>query len=217
MDAVIPGLYASAPEPLPFGPALEIRAFVLERGEGNLLVSRAETLKTEVNAINELGGISRQYLTHRHEASPACDWIAETFGAPLHCHADDAPSIAQTCSVGQTFSERHQLDDDFEVIPIPGHTPGATAYLWNSGSHRCLFTGDTIVTRAGEWLAVVVDGKSDRGRYIESLELLRGFDFDVLAHSVGTSGQPHHAFVDADGGERRIERIVERLRRGKNH
>jgi hypothetical protein len=43
MDAVIPGLYASPPEPVPFGPSLEIPAFLLEREQGNLLVYRADT------------------------------------------------------------------------------------------------------------------------------------------------------------------------------
>jgi hypothetical protein len=31
MDAVTPGLYASPPEPSPFGPSLEIRAFSYHR------------------------------------------------------------------------------------------------------------------------------------------------------------------------------------------
>jgi hypothetical protein len=217
MDATIPGLYASAPEPLPFGPSLEIRAFLLQRDPGNLLLYRADTLKPEVNAINELGGISRQYLNHRHEAAPACDWVAETFGAPLHCHAEEAPSVSDTCSVDATFSERHKLDDDFEVIPTPGHTSGATAFLWDSGKHRCLFTGDTIVIRDGEWLAVLLDGVSDRDRYIESLELIRGLDFDLLTPSVATAGQPHYALVDRAEAERRIDAILERVRRGENN
>ncbi len=37
METVIPGLHASAPEPLEFGPSLEIRAFLLQREQGNLL------------------------------------------------------------------------------------------------------------------------------------------------------------------------------------
>jgi hypothetical protein len=70
MDNVIPGLYASTPEPLGFGPSLEIRAFLLQRQRGNLLVYRSEMLKRDVEEINALGGISRQYLNHHHEASP---------------------------------------------------------------------------------------------------------------------------------------------------
>jgi hypothetical protein len=41
METVIPGLYASAPEPLPFAPSLDIRAFLLRREQGNLLVYSA--------------------------------------------------------------------------------------------------------------------------------------------------------------------------------
>src|SRR3712207_5584112 len=83
MENVIPGLYASTPEPLGFGPSLEIRAFLLQRERGNLLVYRSEMLERDAEEIDALGGISRQYLNHRHEASPACDWVATTYGAPL--------------------------------------------------------------------------------------------------------------------------------------
>jgi glyoxylase-like metal-dependent hydrolase (beta-lactamase superfamily II) len=217
MDPVIPGLYASAPEPLPFGPSLEIRAFLLQREPGNLLLYRADTLEQDVRAINDLGGVSRQYLNHRHEAAPICDWVAATFGAPLHCHAEEAPSVSETCNVDETFTERHRLDDDFEVIPTPGHTSGATAFVWDAGEHRCLFTGDTIFIRGGEWAAVLLDGISDRTQYIESLELIRGLDFDLLVPSFGTAGQRRYAFVDHAEAERRIDAILERVRRGENN
>src|SRR5215204_5192103 len=72
MDNVIPSLYASTPEPLGFGPSLEIRAFLLQRERGNLLLYRSEMLKRDVEELNALGGVSRQYLNHHHEASPAC-------------------------------------------------------------------------------------------------------------------------------------------------
>ena len=47
------------------------------------------------------------------------------------------------------------------MIPIPGHTPGATAYLWDSGERRYLFTGDSLYLSDGEWMAAVLDS-SDR-------------------------------------------------------
>lgn len=170
MDTVIPGLSASAPEALPFDPSLAIRAFLLRRDRGNLLVYRAGTIEREAQSVNELGGLSRQYLNHRHEASPTCDWVAKTFGAPLHCHEAEAPAVSETCHVDETFSERHRLDDDFDVIPTPGHTGGATAYLWDTGRHRCLFTGDTIYFRDGEWVGALLGGVSDKGRYLEGAD-----------------------------------------------
>ena len=217
MNAVIPGLYASEPEPLGFGPSLEIRAFLLQRERGNLLLYRANTLEQDIRAVKDFGGLSRQYLNHRHEASPTCDWVAKTFGAPLHCHENERRSVSESCNVDETFSERHHLEYDFEVIPTPGHTSGATAFLWDSGEHRCLFTGDTIYFHEGEWVAAVLDGVSDRERYIESLELIRRLDFDLIVPSIATAGQPYYAFTDKGDTQRRIGAILERLRRGENH
>jgi glyoxylase-like metal-dependent hydrolase (beta-lactamase superfamily II) len=108
------------------------------------------------------------------------------------------------------------LDDDFEVIPIPGHTSGATAFLWDSGRQRCLFTGDTIYLRDGEWIAAVLES-SDRGAYIESLERIKELDFDVLVPWAATGGQPFHAVTDKADAQRRIDAILERLRRGDDH
>src|SRR3712207_9487600 len=53
-----------------------------------------------------------------------------------------------------------------------------TAFLLDTGEHRSLFTGDTIVLDGDEWVAALLDS-SDRDAYIKSLELIRGLDFDV--------------------------------------
>ena len=49
MESVLPGLLAPAPMALSFAPSIEIRAFLLQRGEGNLLVSDSicSTLSTK--------------------------------------------------------------------------------------------------------------------------------------------------------------------------
>src|SRR5215211_7767869 len=189
METIIPKLHASAPEPLGFGPSLEIRAFLLQRERGNLLIYRSATLEQDVEAGGALGGVSRQYLNHHHEASPACDWVARTFDAPLHVHEADARAASQVCNVDETFSERVALDEDFEIIPIPGHTSGATAFLWDTGQHRTLFTGDTVFFIRGRWRAAVLDGVSDRERYIESLELIRTLDFDIVVPGIASAGR----------------------------
>ena len=79
------------------------------------------------------------------------------------------------------------FEDDFEVIPTPGHTPGATAYLWDSGQHRFLFTGDTIYLHQGEWSRRMLES-SDAGAYVESLELIRELEFDVLVPWAASGG-----------------------------
>jgi hypothetical protein len=208
----IAGLFASSPQPLPFAPSLEIRAFLLQRDQGNLLVYSATTIEADAGAITGLGGISRRYLNHWHEAM----FPSDALDAPLFVHRAERESVAETYHVRATFSRRHVLDDDFEVIPVPGHTRGATAYLWDSGEHRLLFTGDTIYLHRGEWVAAVLES-SDRRRYIESLELIRDLDFDVLVPWAATKGEPYYAPTDKSDAQRRIEAILGRLRRGEDH
>lgn len=216
MNNVIPGLYASEPEPLSFGPSLEIRAFLLQREGDNLLIYRSANLEQDVEEVNELGGVRRQYLNHSHEASPANDRVAELFDAALYVHEEDAPEASEVANVNETFSERHQLSEDFEVIPIPGHTGGATAYLWDTGRHRVLFTGDTIFFSRGGWRAAVLDGISDREQYIESLRLIRSLEFDLIVPGIAAAGNPYYEFVEKAEGQRRVDEILDRVRRGES-
>jgi metallo-beta-lactamase superfamily protein len=196
----IPGLHASEPEPLPFAPSLQIRSYRLEREAGDLLIYSTTTSS---------GSPWRQYLGHGHEAG----FAAAAVNAPLFVHAADRAAVEQEVPVRAAFSRRHILDDDFEVIPIPGHTPGSTAYLWDSGDHRMLFTADTIMLRDGDWRAAVLDS-SDRAAYLDSLALLRELDFDVLVPwaAAGTPTAP----TDGADARRRIDAIIERVRRGES-
>jgi glyoxylase-like metal-dependent hydrolase (beta-lactamase superfamily II) len=201
-------LYATTPEPLEFAPALHIRAFLLRRDAGNVLIYSTGALVPGDPEIERLGGISRQYLNHGHEAMFGGD-----AGAPLFVHAADRDAVAERRPVRATFSKRHTLGDDLEVIPTPGHTPGATAYLWDAGGHRFLFTGDTILLHDGEWVAAVL-GSSDREAYVASLELIRDLEFDVLVPWAASAGRPYYAFAGDGEGTRRIGAILDRVRGG---
>jgi glyoxylase-like metal-dependent hydrolase (beta-lactamase superfamily II) len=212
METEIPGLYASTPERLHFAPELEIRSFLLRRDQGNALIYSTTGLEKDAATIARLGGISRHYLNHWHEAMFASDWVE----APLFVHEAERDSVAETYDVRGTFTRRHTLDDDFEVIPTPGHTAGATAYLWDNGERRLLFTGDSVYLNDGEWVAAVL-ASSDRDRYIESLELIRDFDFDVLVPWAASAGGPFCVPTDRADTQRRINAILDRVRRGADH
>lgn len=184
------GLLPTPGEPLPFADTVHIRAFTLDNG-------------FVVYAAPGVSGSARaQYLNHWHEASFGGGFA----DAPLHIHEADAPFVDVPVI---TFSERATVDDDFEIIPIPGHTPGATAFLW----HGYLFTGDSIHLDGDEWRAAVL-GDSDRETYIASLELLRTVDFDVLVPWAASADGPW----SAPAGDRvqRLDAIIERLRRGED-
>ena len=172
----VDGLLALGAEPLPFAPAHDIRAFLLRRTRGNLLLYSTTTVRADAPAVQRLGGVSRHYLNHSHEAL----FASERVGAPVFVHVAEREAVAGRYRIRGTFSRRHMLDEDFEVIPTPGHTPGATAYLWDSGAQRVLFTGDTVYLKDGEWVGAMLSS-SDRQAYIQSLELIAELDFDVLA------------------------------------
>jgi len=208
----VDGLYPLAPEALPFGPSHDIRAFLLRRERGNLLIYSTTGLSAEAPAVTRLGGIARHYLNHHHEAL----FASERVGLAVFVHEAERAAVDGRYRIRGTFSRRHMLDEDFEVIPTPGHTAGATAYLWDSGEHRVLFTGDTIYLRDGEWVAAVLSS-SDRAAYISSLELMRELDFDVLAPWAATRDQPPLAMTDRADARRRIDAILDRLRGGEDH
>jgi glyoxylase-like metal-dependent hydrolase (beta-lactamase superfamily II) len=210
IETSIPGLYATAPAPLPFAPSLHIRAFLLRREQGNVLIYSAP--RADLGAFADLGGIARAYLNHRHEAAFGDDLP----GVPLFVHEAERHAVARKRKVRAAFSRRHMLDDDLEAIPTPGHTPGATAYLWDSGQHRFLFTGDTVHLRDGEWVAAVLDS-SARDAYLNSLELIRGLDYDVIVPWAATAGDAYYAVTSAREARRRVDAILERLRRGADH
>ena len=198
MDSVVEGLHSSAPAQMPFGRDLAMRAYLLERATGNLLIYGAP-------GTRELDGVWRHYLNHWHEVA-----FAEDVGAPLFVHAADRAEVEKERHVRAAFSRRHMLDDDVEVIPIPGHTPGATAYLWDTGEHRILFTGDTIYLRDGEWYTAVLES-SDPEAYRDSLALIRELDFDVLVPWIASG--PHYSLTNRADTHRRIDALIERITR----
>jgi glyoxylase-like metal-dependent hydrolase (beta-lactamase superfamily II) len=210
MSTITRQLHPLTPAPLPFAPNLHVRAFVVPRERDNLLVYSSPAIADDAAAIEHLGGAAHQYLGHWHESM-----FGDDLAARLVVHEADAAATAERRTVDATFTERGSLGGGFELIPIPGHTPGSTAFLWDSGERRYLFTADTIYLSDGDWVAAVL-ASSDREQYLDSLELLRDVDFDVLVPWGATAGQPWYAETDRADAQRRIGAIIERVRRGED-
>jgi glyoxylase-like metal-dependent hydrolase (beta-lactamase superfamily II) len=196
-------LVPSPPAALSFTEAMKIHAFRLPRPGGDLLVYAA-------------GGWSgggdapvRRYLGHWHEAAEG----GEADSIPVSIHAADAEEARAHRAIDETFSG--PIDDGgFHVIPMPGHTPGSTAFLWETGTHRVLFTADTIYPRDdGVWRAAVLD-TSDRAAVAASLERLADVEFDVLAPWVSMAGAEPTVAVMPDEGRTRLLEAAERVRSG---
>ena len=135
---------------------------------------------------------------------------AELRTAGKRAKAADKAAAEATHPIDHAFTTAGTLDDDFQLIPIPGHTPGATAFLWDSGEHRMLFTGDSLYLRDGEWIVAVLED-SDREAYIESLKHIATLDFDVLVPWAASKDGPYYALTDRADTRRRIDAILERI------
>lgn len=59
-------------------------------------------------------------------------------------------------------------------------------------------------------------GSSDRERYIESLELVRELDFDVLVPWAATGKRPYCAVTSRADARRRTDAMLARLKAGEN-
>ena len=209
LESPIEGLLAGPPAPMPYVANAQVRSFVLQRPQGHVIVYNSPGITTAADEIRALGGAARLVINHGHEAM----YGAPELDVPVFVGEKDRAELARRLPVAGTFTERCTIDDDLEVIPTPGHTPGATSYLWNSGTHRFLFTGDFLWVEHGDWKAVVL-GSSDRAASLESLARLRELDFDVLVPWVALDGENPVDIVDRTEARRRIDAVVDRVRTG---
>ena len=78
-------------------------------------------------------------LTHRDDVADA-ERYAKHFGARIFIHEADrsAASYATDLIRGRAPTT---LGDDLLAIPVPGHTKGSVAFLFED---RCLFAGDSL-------------------------------------------------------------------------
>ena len=209
LESPFPGLWATPPTQLPYQANVFVRSFVLERAAGNIAVYNSPGLTAASADIAALGGVSRLLVNHGHE---------EMYGAPdldadVWVHERDRRELSRSLSVTGVFTARSTIDDDLEVIPTPGHTPGTTSFLWDNGDHRFLFTGDFIWVEEGEWKAVVL-GSAGRADYLDSLRLVRDLDFDVLVPWGTTDGDPYAVPASRDEIRDRVEVIIDRVAAG---
>jgi hydroxyacylglutathione hydrolase len=135
-------------------------------------------------AIDDLGGVADQYLSHRDEAGPMLARIAERFDSALHAPAAELLEIGQHAHIDVPLGGRHVDVNGIDVIPTPGHSPGSTCYLVDGADGAYLFTGDTMfLMESGRWWAGYLPGIGDADALAASLQLLRTLSPDVVVSS----------------------------------
>lgn len=208
---VVDGLRSTPTAPLPFMSGVVVRSYVLGCSEGPVIVYNSPGIDQAAREIQALGQPSRLLVNHWHEAM----YGAPELDVPVFVHQRDRAQTEPSLPVRGTFTQRGMIGTDLEVIPTPGHTAGATMFLWDNGAHRFLFTGDSIWTQQGEWKVVVL-GESNRAAYLETLTMVRDLSFDILVPWVAEEGEPFVEVVGRQQARQRISAIIERVRAGAN-
>ena len=206
-------LFASAAQELSFAPGLVVRSFLIRSEEGNLLLNASEGALGSAEAIEGLGGVKALWLGHWHEGLTGAQAIADRFGAPVVVHQADREEAEKKVTIAETFDGARRIRSDLEAIPIPGHTPGSTAYLWHGPEARCLFTADSLYVKNGALRGVLLDS-SDREAFLASLARLREIEFDLLIPWVAEKGAAVAISYTPQAFRRDLEEIVARIEAG---
>lgn len=151
------------------------------------------------------GTIRYCVLTHAHLDHAGAAYLLKRSGVNLVAHVNTAESMAEgderccgylyhktftPCAVDMPVRDGDMLkllDVSIEVLHLPGHTMGCTAYAFTLDGKRIVVSGDVIGTlNVGHfgW-----DGSIDFNKavYIESLKRFARMDFDVMLSGHGMS------------------------------
>ena len=115
-------------------------SYLIVRPEGNVLVDSPRFARPLVRRIEELGGVSLVFLTHRDDVADHEEW-ASHFTAERILHREDISR--STAGIERKLSGRDEvaLEDDLLAIPTPGHTRGHAVLLYRN---KYLFSGDHV-------------------------------------------------------------------------
>lgn len=198
MEELFEGVYRI--QPTKVTPSKYVSLFA-ERTAGNLLFScfgGHSSIEGSFDAIEARGGVAMHLLGDMHFAARYSDDVFARFGVPTRCSEVEAPDVKRKVKNVSTFPfERHELAPGVEVIPTPGHRPGAVSYLVTIGNRQCLFAGDSIYHDGTKWRALA--SKRNRPTMLATLELLDGIEFDVLLANTSVTNPVCHVEFDGDG------------------
>ena len=114
-------------------------SYFIQHLKGNWLVDSPRYLPHLVKAFEEKGGIRYIFLTHEDDVADSSRY-AKQFGATRIIHQADAGASPDAEWVIEG-DEPILVSEKFLLIPVPGHTEGSTALLYDQ---RFLFSGDHL-------------------------------------------------------------------------
>jgi glyoxylase-like metal-dependent hydrolase (beta-lactamase superfamily II)/ferredoxin len=116
------------------------QSYFVQRPEGNVLVDSPRFAAPLVKRLAELGGVQRMFLTHRDDVADHAAF-RKRFGCERILHRADVGPDTREVELQLEGDGPQQLAPDLLAIPVPGHTRGSCALLFEN---RYLFTGDHL-------------------------------------------------------------------------
>ncbi len=168
---------------------------------GNVLVDSPRFAAPLVARIEEMGGVSALFLTHRDDVADH-EKFARRFGCKRYLRASDDGA---RFGVEEAWSGDDPLPigDDFLAIPTPGHTRGHAVLLYRN---KYLFTGDHLAWSPSRKRLTAFRGACwySWEEQIRSMRRLLDFSFEWVLPG---HGRIHHA----PAGEMRasLEKCIE--------
>ena len=114
-------------------------SFLIRGRWGNAMVDSPRFTRAVTAHLEASGGLDHVLLTHRDDIADA-ERYAKHFAARVWIHKADRSAARFATDILEGLESR-EIEDGLLAIPVPGHTKGSVAYLYD---RRCLFTGDTL-------------------------------------------------------------------------
>ena len=178
-------------------------SFAIRRAVGTAMVDSPRWTKQVVATFEEWGGLSDILLTHKDDIADAHRY-AEHFKSAVWIHEADRKAVPYATHVIKG-NEAVTMADDLTVIPLPGHTKGSVAYLFDT---RYLFTGDSLAWDFEEddlvaWEDVAWHSWDEQRQSLRRL-LDYGFEWVFAGHGASKG-------LSAEAMRARLTALLERL------
>lgn len=161
------------------------------------------------------GAIRYCILTHPHFDHAAAAHLLKARGVTLVAHEETAAAVAAgderccgylyhktftPCAVDQTVRDGDRFDLlglAFDVMHLPGHSMGCTAFLFDHEGKRVCVSGDVIGTLLAGDFGWSGSFDFDKSKYLESLTRFAKIDTDIML--------PGHGMIYFHHPRRRVE------------
>jgi glyoxylase-like metal-dependent hydrolase (beta-lactamase superfamily II)/ferredoxin len=182
-------------------------SYFIRRAAGNVLVDSPRAARPLLDNLAAAGGVALMFLSHRDDVADHAIF-ARRFGCQRILHAADVGPGTRDVEMAWQGQDAVELAPDLTLIPLPGHTRGSAALLYQ---RRYLFSGDHL------WGSEDEPGRLEASRSVcwyswpeqmRSMERLLDFEFEWVLPG---HGRRYHAESPA-AMRRELVRLIDRMK-----